>query len=74
MDGGWGMKAEFFDESMQMADKLVNTINRKPAQHTCSDCTLAGMQIHQASKGDIAPLHPVSLILHAYGLDEQSDE
>jgi Fe-S oxidoreductase len=74
MDGGWGMKAEFFDESMQMADKLVNTINRKPAQHTCSDCTLAGMQIHQASKGDIAPIHPVSLILHAYGLDEQSDE
>lgn len=69
MDGGWGMKAEFFDESMNMADKLVSALNRKPARYTCSDCTLAGMQIQQASKAGMAPLHPISLIQFAYGLD-----
>lgn len=72
MDGGWGMKAEFFAESMKVADKLVENLNRKPAEHTCSDCTLAGMQIHQASGGCINSQHPIQLIHHAYGLDNQN--
>ncbi|UCH10436.1 MAG: 4Fe-4S dicluster domain-containing protein [Fidelibacterota bacterium] len=73
MDGGWGMKAEFFTESMKMADKLVDTLNRKSAAYTCSDCTLAGMQIHQASHSEIAPIHPIRLIHRAYGLDKQME-
>ena len=72
MDGGWGMKAEFFAESMKVAGKLVEALNRKPAEHTCSDCTLAGMQIHQASGGGINSQHPIELIHHAYGLDHQN--
>lgn len=73
MDGGWGMKAEFFDDSMKVASKLVNKLNRKPAEHTCSDCTLAGLQIKQASAGNLASKHPIILIHHAYGLDETTE-
>lgn len=69
MDGGWGMKAEFFDESMKMAAKLVTVLKQKTGERTCSDCTLAGMQIHQASGGNISMEHPVQLLHHAYGLD-----
>ncbi|UCD37014.1 MAG: 4Fe-4S dicluster domain-containing protein [Fidelibacterota bacterium] len=71
MDGGWGMKAEYYDESIKVAEKLVGALNRKPANHTCSDCTLAGMQIHEASKGAITTEHPLKLIHHAYGLDDK---
>jgi len=52
-----------------VADKLVENLNRKPAEHTCSDCTLAGMQIQQASGGGINSQHPIELIHQAYGLD-----
>ena len=29
MDGGWGMKSEFFDESMKVAERCVNDMNQK---------------------------------------------
>ena len=70
MDGGWGMKAEFFEASMAVADKLVKKIENSPAEHTCSDCTLAGLQIAQASDGRLQPDHPVVLLAQAYGLLE----
>ena len=69
MDGGWGMRTEFFDASMAIGKKLVAQLQKKPAQHTCSDCSLAGLQIRQASGGALDPQHPVRLLHHAYGLD-----
>jgi Fe-S oxidoreductase len=68
MDGGWGLKAEFFQASMKMADKLVRQLNQRPAVYNCSDCTLAGLQLHQASGGEISAAHPIQLIHYAYGL------
>ena len=70
MDGGWGMKAEFFQASIKIADKLVRQLNQRPADHNCSDCTLAGLQLHQASGGDISAAHPIQLIHYAYGLGD----
>ena len=29
MDGGWGMKEEFFEESMKVADRCVNDLNQR---------------------------------------------
>ena len=72
MDGGWGMKSENFTESMKVAAKLVSALNQHPAPTTCSDCTLAGMQVRQATGGAIAPRHPVTMIHHAYGLDARA--
>ncbi|MEE9466008.1 MAG: heterodisulfide reductase-related iron-sulfur binding cluster [Candidatus Neomarinimicrobiota bacterium] len=70
MDGGWGMKAEFFKASMEVANKLVQQLQRQPAPFTCSDCTLAGLQINQASGGEIVASHPIELIHYAYGLGD----
>ncbi|MEE9162405.1 MAG: hypothetical protein V3U35_05475, partial [Candidatus Neomarinimicrobiota bacterium] len=72
MDGGWGMKSENFAESMKVAEKLVESLSGKPAAITCSDCTLAGIQVGQASGGSIRPRHPIRLIHQAYGLDEKT--
>ncbi|NUQ80243.1 MAG: 4Fe-4S dicluster domain-containing protein [Bacteroidetes bacterium] len=71
MDGGWGMKAEFFDDSMAVAAKLVNSLKSKECNTTCSDCTLAGLQVYQASKQEIKPVHPVVTLYNAYGFDEK---
>ncbi len=70
LDGGWGMKAEFFKASMEVANKLVKQLQEQPASFNCSDCTLAGLQIHQASGGEITATHPIELIHYAYGLGE----
>ena len=51
MDGGWGMKEEFFEESMKVAERCVNDLNQKEVDSVCSDCSLASHQIKQASNG-----------------------
>ncbi|MBN8706788.1 MAG: 4Fe-4S dicluster domain-containing protein [Bacteroidetes bacterium] len=71
MDGGWGMKTEFFEASIKQANKLVAAMNSKPCDVTCSDCTLAGMQVYQASDHKIKPEHPVIMIHKAYGLNKK---
>ncbi len=70
MDGGWGMKSEYFEESMGVAKKLITTFEKKECDITCSDCTLAGMQILQASDGKIKSNHPIVVLHRAYGLDK----
>lgn len=68
MDGGWGMKKEFFDESMKVAQKCVDDLDKQEADFTCSDCTLAGLQIYQASGDRIKSEHPIETLHRAYGL------
>ena len=67
MDGGWGMKEEFFDESMKVADRCVNDINQGESENTCTDCSLASHQIAQSSKNKIKPSHPILELYKAYG-------
>lgn len=68
MDGGWGMKRECFSASMEMGRKLVAELESKSGDQCCSDCTLAGLQICQASDGRLKSEHPVVLLQKAYGL------
>ena len=68
MDGGWGMKEEFFDTSMQVAERCVNDLIQKESDSICSDCSLASHQINQASKGETKPIHPILELHKAYGL------
>lgn len=70
MDGGWGMKEEFFDVSIKVAEKCVNDLNQKEANSVCSDCSLASHQINQASEGETKPIHPIFELHKAYGLKE----
>ncbi len=68
MDGGWGMKKEFFEESLKVAKKCVDDLDKQDADFTCSDCTLAGLQIYQASGNRIKSEHPIETLHRAYGL------
>ena len=70
MDGGWGMKAEFFEESMKVAERCVNDIEQKEHDKVCSDCSLASHQLSQASNGVINPSHPILELYKAYGLNQ----
>jgi len=70
MDGGWGMKKEFFQESLKVADKAVKDLDKQEADFTCSDCTLAGLQIYQASGKRIKSEHPIETLHRAYGLSD----
>ena len=69
MDGGWGMKSEFFDESMKVAERCVNDMSQKESDVACSDCSLASHQLNQASNGEVMPSHPVLELHKAYGLN-----
>ena len=65
-DGRWAMKAEYFDESMKVGQKLFDGLNAAGAEVFASDCALAGVQIHQGT-GRKA-LHPIEVVRDAYGL------
>ena len=67
MDGGWGMKEEFFDASMKVAERCVNDLNQKDSDSICSDCSLASHQLKQASDGEIQASHPILELHKAYG-------
>lgn len=65
-DGTWAMKAEYFDESMKVGQKLFDGLQAAGAEVFASDCALAGVQIHQGT-GRKA-LHPIEVVRDAYGL------
>jgi Fe-S oxidoreductase len=65
-DGTWAMKAEYFDESMKVGQKLFDGLHAAGAEVFASDCALAGVQIHQGT-GRKA-LHPIEVVRDAYGL------
>tara|TARA_B100000686_G_C16805788_1_gene990214 strand:- start:14822 stop:15655 length:834 start_codon:yes stop_codon:yes gene_type:complete len=67
MDGGWGMKFEFFEESMKVGERCVNDLGQKEYDSICTDCSLASHQLSQASDGHINLDHPVIKLYNAYG-------
>jgi Fe-S oxidoreductase len=66
-DGTWGVKVEFFDLSMKIADKAVRDVEAAGADLVVSDCPLSGAQLTQAGGGR-PTLHPIEVIKQAYGL------
>ncbi len=71
-DGAWSAKTEFFQLSMQIAEKAVRAIRQQPADQIATDCPLAGLQLDQAGAsghvGGKAALHPIQIVRDAYGL------
>ena len=65
-DGTWAMKAEYFDESMKVGQKLFDGLAAAGAEIVASDCALAGVQIRQGM--DVPVLHPIEILRDAYGL------
>ncbi len=70
VDGTWGMKARWYDESMKIADKLLEGVKRADPDYVATDCPLSALRI-QEETGRVA-VHPVVLLQKAYGLEDLS--
>ncbi len=69
IDGTWGLKQQYFDLSLKVAEPLLREIREGKPDLTVSDCFLAGLQIQQGTQKK--PLHPVQVLEMAYGLAEE---
>lgn len=70
VDGTWGMKKEYFEVSMKVAEPLFKSIEQAKPDRVATDCPLAALQIHQGI-GRTAR-HPIQILAEAYGLDSES--
>jgi glycerol-3-phosphate dehydrogenase subunit C len=66
VDGTWGMKKEYFELSIKLAQPLFKDIEAVLPDRVATDCPLAALQIHQGT-GRPAQ-HPIRLLADAYGL------
>lgn len=69
IDGTWGLKRQYFDLSLKVAEPLIKEIRDTQAELTVSDCSLAGLQIEQGLGRKT--LHPIRVVARAYGLEEK---
>ena len=64
MDGTWGMKSEFFAESLKVAEGAARRVEAAEPEVVSSDCPLAGLQLKQ--KTGRPSYHPVRILDAAY--------
>jgi Fe-S oxidoreductase len=68
-DGTWGVKKEYFEQSMKIGGPVFRQMNEAQADHVTSDCAIAARHIEQGM--GIAPgrkRHPITLVRMAYGI------
>ena len=70
-DGTWGVKTEYFDNSMKIGRPVFRQMAEPAPQYVSSDCPIAARHILQgmAESGATAEkAHPLSLLRKAYGI------
>ena len=71
-DGSWGVKREFFADSMKIGKPVFARMADGEPDFISSDCPIAGRRIEQGiaqgSGGKARKLHPLTLLCIAYGL------
>lgn len=73
-DGTWGVKSEFFEQSMKIGRPVFRQMSEAAPDYISSDCAIAGRHIRQgmgesaAGGVEAQKEHPVTLIRMAYGL------
>ncbi|HET7874585.1 MAG TPA: anaerobic glycerol-3-phosphate dehydrogenase subunit C [Methylomirabilota bacterium] len=67
VDGTWGLKREYFELSMKLAEPLFKGIEAAGPDHVATDCPLAALQISQGTGR--AARHPIHILAQAYGLE-----
>ena len=68
-DGTWGVKSEFFKDSMKIGRPVFKAMGNNEPDYVSSDCAIAGRHILQGmGNPDTAKEHPLTLIRIAYGL------
>jgi Fe-S oxidoreductase len=69
VDGTWGMKKEYFELSMKLAEPLFKDVREAGATRVATDCPLAALQITQGT--GLEARHPIRVLAEAYGLEEE---
>ncbi|MGB5474866.1 MAG: Fe-S oxidoreductase, partial [Gammaproteobacteria bacterium] len=59
----------FHETSMKICRPVVNRVVRAEAAWYSSDCPMAGHQIENGMDNAQPPVHPLTLLRMAYGLD-----
>jgi Fe-S oxidoreductase len=73
-DGTWGVKTEFFADSMKIGRPVFRQMAATAPDYVSSDCAIAGRHIRQGiaegdpGAGTAEKQHPLTLIRIAYGL------
>jgi Fe-S oxidoreductase len=67
VDGTWGMKARYYDESLKICANLMNSIEQVNPDHVATDCPLSALRIEEQT-GRKA-VHPIVLLRDAYGFE-----
>ena len=72
-DGTWGVKAEYYDNSMKIGRPVFRQMAEPGPDYVASDCPIAGRHIMQGMReGDAAghaeKSHPLTLLRKAYGI------
>ena len=67
-DGTYAVKVETRDASVKIARPVVRKLEQLSSPHVASDCPMAATHITHLSKSDQQPVHPMTLLRHAYGL------
>jgi Fe-S oxidoreductase len=68
-DGTWGVKKEYFDNSMKIGRPVFRLMAEAAPDYVSSDCAIAGRHILQGMGATTARKeHPITLIRIAYGL------
>ncbi|MBX3663611.1 MAG: Fe-S oxidoreductase [Burkholderiales bacterium] len=72
-DGTWGVKSEFFEQSMKIGRPVFRQMGEAAPDYISSDCAIAGRHIQQgigegAAGSGAEKQHPITLIRIAYGL------
>ena len=70
-DGTWGVKTEYFDNSMKIGRPVFRQMAAVEAKYVSSDCPIAARHIMQGigeEAGAAVKAHPLSLLRKAYGI------
>ena len=68
-DGTWGVKAEYFENSMKIGRPVFRQMAEPGPDYVSSDCAIAGRHILQGmGETSARKQHPLTLIRMAYGL------
>jgi Fe-S oxidoreductase len=66
VDGTWGLKKEYYELSLKVAEPLFKGIEAARPDRVASDCPLAALQIAQGTGA--VPRHPIQIVAEAYGV------
>jgi Fe-S oxidoreductase len=69
-DGTWGVKTEFFQQSMKIGRPVFKAMAAPKPDYISSDCAMAARHIQQGMGAEVHAQkdHPISLLRIAYGL------